>query len=279
MNGILSLSDPGTAVATGIGEAWDLYQELKLEHRSGISATKQLSRGGKKWLANVVARYRIWKKEEEKAKIEAERKKKLGGKQGAKRDLFAEDKKKKLETLRKEKRQYDLKVEKDPSKQLFRQDASSSLVDKDPSKQLNRQDASSSLVDKDPSKQLNRQDASSDLLNKRDIEKAMKEKKRQERSDLALKQRKESIAAESAGKAQKGSKGTSLSKKITKSLGLAMGSAPVLIGSYIAGCDYKTTSEAEPAELSFEASAFGIGVTAGFSGGKFWHLKTWICQS
>lgn len=261
MNGILSLSDPGTAVATGIGEAWDLYQELKLGHRSGISATKQLSRGGKKWLANVVARYRIWKKEEEKAKIEAERKKKLGGKQGAKRDLFAEDKKKKLETLRKEKRQYDLKVEKDPSKQLF------------------RQDASSSLVDKDPSKQLNRQDASSDLLNKRDIEKAMKEKKRQERSDLALKQRKESIAAESAGKAQKGSKGTSLSKKITKSLGLAMGSAPVLIGSYIAGCDYKTTSEAEPAELSFEASAFGIGVTAGFSGGKFWHLKTWICLS
>lgn len=261
MNGILSLADPVNAATTGISEAWNLYQELKEEYHPGRAVTKQLSKGGKKWMARVEGGYKIWEKEDAKAKLEAERRKKLGGRQGAKRDLFAEPKKEKLETLKKQKRENDLKIEKDPSKQLF------------------RQDASSSLVDKDPSKQLNRQDASSDLLDKKDIEKAMNEKKRQERSDTALKQRKESIAAESAGKAQKGSKGTTLVKKLGKGLSLAMSSAPILIGSYIAGCDYKTTSEAEPAELSYELSAFGIGVEAGFSGGKFWNLKTCICLS
>ena len=101
--------------------------------------------------------------------------------------------------------------------------------------ELKRQGASTSLIDSGKPG-LNRQGASSDLLgDDPDFNKVMKEKRNQARSDTSLKQRKQTISAESAGKKQKGKKGASFIKMGGNALAFAMSSAPTLIGTYIAG--------------------------------------------
>jgi hypothetical protein len=49
----------------------------------------------------------------------------------------------------------------------------------------------------------------------------------------------------------------------------------MLIAAYASECDYTMETEAEPYEIAFEASAFGVGIDLGIAGGKIFR----ICNS
>ena len=247
MNNILGLADPQTAASVGIAEAWELYQTYH-EQKPDRAYRKQIGKHFKQWKTRMVNRFKMWSEGEERKKAQKKKQQEWEdnmrqcSKAGASFTVCKENYPKPEEP-----EELDKKKELETLKEETRKKDAKSNINTD-AKQDNN------------------------ALDKKDIEKAMNEKKQQERSDSSLKERKETLAAESAGKAQKGSIGTSLVKQLGKVMKFAMSSAPMLIGSYIAGCDYKTESEAEPAELEYSLSAFGIGVEAGFSGGKFWNL-------
>lgn len=252
MNNILGLADPQTAVQEGIvagtaaakaaiEEAWDLYQTYKPDR----AIQKQIGRHFVQWRTRIYNRYQMWDKWDDLKKEQKQKRKQweddmrncaaAGASLAVCKDNYPEPEE--PENIDKKKELETLKEE------------------------TRKEDAKSNTNTK--AKKDNQ------ALDKKNIEKAMNEKKQQERSDSSLKERKETLTAESTGKAQSGKTGTTLSKKLGRVMKFAMSSAPMLIGSYIAGCDYKTKSEAEPAELEFSLSAFGIGVEAGFNGSKY----------
>lgn len=98
--------------------------------------------------------------------------------------------------------------------------------------------------------------------------KAAEEKRNQERPDEDLKKRAETSAAESASKNQVES-ASSIAKMTFGKVKEALAVAPTLISTFKSGCDFISTSDAEPVDLDVSGSIFGIGVEAGLTGGKW----------
>jgi len=101
--------------------------------------------------------------------------------------------------------------------------------------------------------------------------KVAEEKRSQEGDDDRIKDKKQSTAAQAAAKSQTNDfkKASSWMEGGMKKFSLALTAAPILISSFIAGCNSEFTTEAEPGDAEFALGFFGIGVEAGLSGGKY----------
>lgn len=98
--------------------------------------------------------------------------------------------------------------------------------------------------------------------------KEAEEKRNQEREDEDLKKRAETSSAESSSKSQV-EKASSIAKMTFGKVKEALAVAPTLISTFKSGCDFESTSDAEPVDLDIAGSIFGIGVEAGLTGGKY----------
>ena len=104
---------------------------------------------------------------------------------------------------------------------------------------------------------------------------ALKEQKEAERDGKNKPDRKQTDVAEQTGKKQVW-KGGSFLENAVKNIGFAFSSGPIVIASMIAGCNSVIESDASPADLDLSTTIFGVGVEAGFFGGKSFYVHNFF---
>lgn len=277
INNILSYGNPTALAGLAIEGILAKREINKVKEKEAAAENERLKEENDRRNENE----KILKQQEEE-KAEEEREKKAKEEQ-EKKEQEEQEKKEQEEKPKKKKsypdspKQKDIGVKKGNTKKLA--SLYQSYIDK---KVKNDDDEKKRIDDANKRKEEYAKKRQDDAKKRQDKMKEEEYKRQQERDDESLKDRKETNAAESATKSQSGGgdepegnhKKKSFAKGGASKFAFAFSAAPVLIASYFAGCDYTMETEAEPADLEFAASAFGIGVDVGIGGGKFFEFVT-----
>ena len=265
INTILSYGNPSALIGLGVESLIALRERNKGKEKEAAAENERLKEEDDKRKENE----KILKQQEEE-KAEEEREKKAKEEQEKKAQ---DEKPKKKKTYPDSPKQKDIGVEKGNTKRIAN-------IYENKKKSVETIDKNKKARNPDTGNDGGRNDAKK----RQDKMKEEEYKRQQERDDKSLKDRKQTTAAESATKSQSGGgdepKGNHKKKKsfaagAASKFAMAFTSAPMLIAAYFSGCDYTMETGAEPFEVAFEASAFGVGIDLGIEGGKIFR----ICNS